>query len=534
MSNTTFGVMLDFSRNGVMKISELKNYCNILKKFGYNSIYLYIEDTYELDGEPYFGHLRGRYSKQELKEINDYCNSIGITVIPCFQTLAHLNQMFKWEVYNDIRDTGDIMLCEEEKTYALIEKMFQTFKECLSTNVVHIGMDEAHNLGLGKYLDKHGFKNRFEILTKHLKRVLEIAEKYGYRSIMWSDMFFRLAYEGVYRPANPDLTKLDFVKPLIPNNVTLCYWDYYSPDVKDYESCIKMHRYVSNNICFAGGLWRWKGFAPQNELSIKHTKSAMRACKKHGINEVFFTSWGDDGSECSFYGILPSLLCAVEFYNGNENMASIKAKFKELTGADYDAFMKLDKLNNRKHYFDNEEKYSLYNDCFVGLFDYSLDGADEYYKKLAKTLNSASKKVGEYAYILKTGKALADVLSLKAELGIKTRKAYLEKDSEALKNIANVVYHKLIKNLDKFIELFEYQWNKENKPFGLEIQQHRLGGLKQRLISCRKVLNDYLNGKITNIAELEEPVLPFKKEDKKIDVTPHSVIISANVTGHYQ
>ena len=47
-------------------------------------------------------------------------------------------------------------------------------------------------------------------------------------------------------------------------------------------------------------------------------------------------------------------------------------------------------------------------------------------------------------------------------------------------------------------------------------------------------LNDYLNGKITNIYELEEPVLPFKKEDKKIDVTPHSVIISANVTGHYQ
>ena len=133
MSNTTFGVMVDFSRNAVMKVSELKKYCDVLKKFGYNSIYLYIEDTYELDDEPYFGHLRGRYSKQELKELNAYCNSIGLTVIPCFQTLAHLNQIFRWETYNSVHDCDDILLCDEEKTYELIEKMFKTFKECLST-----------------------------------------------------------------------------------------------------------------------------------------------------------------------------------------------------------------------------------------------------------------------------------------------------------------------------------------------------------------------------------------------------------------
>ena len=57
-----------------------------------------------------------------------------------------------------------------------IDKMFKTFKECLSTDIAHIGMDEAHFLGLGKYLDNNGFKNRFEILNEHLKKVLEIAK----------------------------------------------------------------------------------------------------------------------------------------------------------------------------------------------------------------------------------------------------------------------------------------------------------------------------------------------------------------------
>ena len=66
-----YGVMLDLSRNGVMKVDEIKKMIVYLAKMGYNALELYLEDTYEIEGEPYFGHLRGRYSKKELKEIND-------------------------------------------------------------------------------------------------------------------------------------------------------------------------------------------------------------------------------------------------------------------------------------------------------------------------------------------------------------------------------------------------------------------------------------------------------------------------------
>lgn len=36
-----------------------------------------MEATYEIRGEPYFGHLRGRYSKDELKQINAHAKRIG-------------------------------------------------------------------------------------------------------------------------------------------------------------------------------------------------------------------------------------------------------------------------------------------------------------------------------------------------------------------------------------------------------------------------------------------------------------------------
>ena len=65
----SLGVMVDCSRDAVYTVGSLKKYISLLAKMGYNSLQLYTEDTYEADGEPQFGYLRGRYSKAELKEL---------------------------------------------------------------------------------------------------------------------------------------------------------------------------------------------------------------------------------------------------------------------------------------------------------------------------------------------------------------------------------------------------------------------------------------------------------------------------------
>ena len=227
-TGTRFGVMLDMSRNAVMKLDALKEFANTLHTFGYNMIQLYTEDTYEVDGEPYFGHLRGRYSKAELKEFVDHCDALGMEVIPCIQTLAHLNQIFRHGEYQLIRDTGDILLVGDERTYQLIENMFATVRQVFRSDYIHIGMDEAHMLGLGKYLDQNGYRNRFDILSEHLSRVIAMAKKHGLTPIMWSDMFFRLANHGTYATLEDVIT--DEIVSKCPDGVELVYWDYYSTD----------------------------------------------------------------------------------------------------------------------------------------------------------------------------------------------------------------------------------------------------------------------------------------------------------------
>ena len=200
----TFGTMLDCSRNAVMTVESVKRWIDLTAKLGCNTLHLYMEDTYEVDGQPYFGHLRGRYSKAELKQIDAYAAAHGMQVIPCIQTLAHVNALFHWPVYREIHDAADILLTGDERTYALVDGMFRTLRECLRTNIVNIGMDEADLLGLGKYLTLHGYRDRFSILMEHLRRVSEMAKKYGFELLMWGDMFFRLAGGDYFTNFNQD------------------------------------------------------------------------------------------------------------------------------------------------------------------------------------------------------------------------------------------------------------------------------------------------------------------------------------------
>ena len=136
---TALGIMLDCSRNAVMHVDYLRKWLRRLALFGYNTVMLYTEDTYALPDEPFFGFLRGAYSPEELREIDEYAASLGIDMIGCIQTLGHLEQILKWRSYGEVKDTSSVMLVDEEKTYDLIRKMVENFAECFRSKRIHVG-----------------------------------------------------------------------------------------------------------------------------------------------------------------------------------------------------------------------------------------------------------------------------------------------------------------------------------------------------------------------------------------------------------
>ncbi|MEG0320493.1 MAG: beta-N-acetylhexosaminidase, partial [Niameybacter sp.] len=48
----SLGVMIDCSRNAVLKVETVKQFMRYLALMGYKTLQLYTEDTYELEGYP--------------------------------------------------------------------------------------------------------------------------------------------------------------------------------------------------------------------------------------------------------------------------------------------------------------------------------------------------------------------------------------------------------------------------------------------------------------------------------------------------
>lgn len=501
--------MVDCSRNAVCNIPYLKDMIQKLAQMGYDRLMLYTEDTYEVEGQAFFGHLRGRYSREELKEIDNFALSYGIELVPCIQTLAHLNGLFHWKQYNEVKDTGDILCCGNEKTYQLIEDMVRTFADSCQSRVINIGMDEAEMIGRGSYIAQFGYKERFDIMEAHLKRVLDICHKYGYTCMMWSDMFFKMLTGGNYY--DTALTFSEEVKARIPQGVELIYWDYYSRDPEKYNSMMVNHRQISEHVSFAGGAWKWNGFAPLLNHSMEISRMALEQCRKNRITNVIVTGWGDDGGEASQAVVLPVLSLYAEFcFAQNMDDNWIKERLNACTGACLSDFLKLDILNLTP---DNNSpgkvgvgpaKYLLYQDVLMGMYDRHVDGGTYpgHYVKCNIELGEIAENGGEYGYLFEMLSSLAKVLSIKCDLGIRLKEAYDAKDRKELSKIEKQCTE-LISALTDFQKKQHSQWIKENKIFGLEVQDIRLGGLKERINTAAERIHDYLEGRIEKIEELE-------------------------------
>lgn len=500
------GVMVDCSRNAVPKVMTLKKLIRYLSFMGYTVLGLYMEDTLKIDGEPYIGYQRGAYTVKDIQELDIYAQQYGIELRPYVQTLAHLNQIVRYEEYQKMIDVDDILLVGSSRTHTYLENLFRTLDKAFHSRRVNIGMDEAFMLGLGKYLSEHGYQNRLEIMNQHLQTVREIASKYNFELQMWSDMFFRLAANGSYY--NLSQEKIQEIK--VPEGMNLAYWDYYSTDVQHYAENIKLHRKLSPNISFVGGAWKWTGFIPHNRYSIHACKAAIQACIEHRINEITFACWGDDGAETSLFAILPAL-----FVNANEiygNRMSNKC-FEVLTGIPIETFLAIDEVNpcikdGLSH--NNASKYFLYNDLLQGIFDSvaKAEMIDEIQSVLPK-ISNVSNTTSDLYYYFDTVKALIEVLEIKLNLGNEIYHAYKQNDLQALNKIVNQILPELIKRIETFYDAFKQQWHLENRNQGFEVQTIRLGGLKQRVIDVREQLLAYQKGEVTKIDELEEEHLDF-------------------------
>ena len=378
------GLQLDISRNTVLNEASLKYFIRQHALLGLNSVTFYMEDMFEIPDEPYFGYMRGRFSAEELKRMDDYAAELGVEIVAELELLGHMAKFLR-HYSNAYLCGGSVneLLVGEQTTYDFIEKIVKTISQCLRSKVVHIGLDETRTINQGRYKQLHGEVPIEKVFFEHAHRVCKMVNDYGMMPVLSGDMPFEFSWKK--QPPkncnylNDEVTELDpEVIAAMPENTAVTMWNYTEENEDTVAKLFRMTGQLTKNVVYMGSARMWQCLVCKYEPTIRTVVAGMKAARRENVKISVFCTWEDSG-DCPHFLALPTAVVAADMdYVGSFSMEEMQRKVKFLYGVDFDDFYK---MGHADHVHQNEDqelatKFLLYNDPMIGLLDYHVRDLD--------------------------------------------------------------------------------------------------------------------------------------------------------------
>ena len=181
---------------------------------------------------------KAHYSLAEVKDFVQFCEGLGLEVIPLVQTFGHLEFLLKHEEFAHLRDVAEmpesICPCHNETMAVIREIVGQVMAVHPRARYLHIGCDEVYHLGecAPCQADMVG---RNEIFLSHVSRVAtHVRDTWNVTPIVWDDMLRNFMVEEL-RPLG------GLLEPMV--------W-VYAPDVARFAPSYTWDRFeqVFDNI----------------------------------------------------------------------------------------------------------------------------------------------------------------------------------------------------------------------------------------------------------------------------------------------
>ncbi len=506
-------VMLNVSSGAAQTVDAISKMIDYLALMGYSAAMLYTEDVIALEERPHFGYMRGRYTESELRAIDDYAYEYGVEILPCLECYGHMQRYLVWDESAPIRDTASVLLAREEKTFKFLDELIGKVSSCIRSRRINIGMDEAWDMGRGKFLDRHGYVKPIDIFTEYMDRLSDILDKYSYKPMMWCDMYFRSSSKNGtdYYEEYIEIPKATAEK--IPKNMSLVFWHYgEAPGCDDYM--LKKLNALERHVIYAGGIWDWSSFFPENHYAISTTRDGLEACRNNNVDYAMMTTWY--GSSNSFFANLLGLSAFAEMcYDKTSDEDKFRARFESITGGSYDTFFAMSSFHNK---FDDGEVYEIFHERFLGqalawqdvlsgkydshLFATPMSG---HYAKYAEIIKNAPKD--KWSALYDFAYRVFDYLATKCYIAERLHPAYNKGDRKTLLTLSDSYLPQLRAKTEALKNTHRALFMSENKMFGWSSLDVRYGSVIARAETAELLLKAYLAGEINEIAELAEPRL---------------------------
>ncbi len=284
MSKTAMrAVMLDLGRQKET-LPELFRFFDHAQKYGYNAIFLSLEDRIKTATYPYKADEES-YVAAEVHEMVAYAAERGIELIPIVSNFAHAEGFLAHE---ELLHIAELRECDGfhpqnlKLTACPLLPASQEFFDAYMAEVAALfpsqyfcaGLDEDYDIGscplCKAYAEENGGIGA--LFLSHVKRTAQVIRSFGKRMMMWDDMFY-------YFPE---------VLPEVPKDVVMLSWCYYYierlPRVSfgNNRQMDRFRYYDALGLEYMAGVW---SYFPNNVDS--YTKYAER----YGCMGMLNTTW---------------------------------------------------------------------------------------------------------------------------------------------------------------------------------------------------------------------------------------------------
>lgn len=208
-------------------IDFLKSFVLNAKKWGYNTILLYLECSVRTSVTPFLD-VDDTYSLAEIKELAEFIETNGMNAIPAFENFSHIEKLLQYDeakVFSEFTDErtegrgwmserfkrGTVGCTSNPEFHAFFDKYITEVCSVFHGQYVHMGLDEVFEFGecpRCKALIKTGVTKK-DMFFNQVMHCHELAKRIGKTMMMWDDFF----------------EYYDIVADL-PRDIIMCHWNY--------------------------------------------------------------------------------------------------------------------------------------------------------------------------------------------------------------------------------------------------------------------------------------------------------------------
>ncbi|WP_429150445.1 glycoside hydrolase family 20 zincin-like fold domain-containing protein [Anaerotaenia torta] len=285
------GYYFDTTRGRIPTLAALKELADKLSYYKINQLQLYIEHSYLFQNLSEVWRDDTPLTSEEILELDAYCRSLHIELVPSLSTFGHLHKLLStrtyaplcelpgsdsWPFSFDDRMKHHTIDVTNDRSLKLIKELIDEFLPLFSSNQFNLCADETFDLGKGRAKEAAQQEGTDRIYIRYVKELCEYLLVKGKRPMFWGDIICGF----------PEAVKE------LPQETICLNWGY-APN--QGEESVKLLHEAGATQYLCPGVGGWNQFIPRMEASYENIRRMCSYAHKYEAEGVLNTDWGDYG-----------------------------------------------------------------------------------------------------------------------------------------------------------------------------------------------------------------------------------------------